>query len=332
MRGFPARNAAFGARLLSVGTYRPAAELGNTELAERFGRTEQWMLARTGMRTRRIAGAEETPQRMAERAGHAALDASGVPADEVDVVIVASCSNANPVVPIAGVTAAAIGARRAGAFDLNSACAGFCYGLTLAADMIRTGSARHVLLIGAERMTSWVAPDDLGTAILFGDGAGAVVVGRAERPGIGRAVWGSDGSQASLIRVEPADGRMRMDGQSVFRWATTQIAPVALRACERAGIAPRELAAIVPHQANLRIVDAVAQRIGAPDAAIARDGEQSGNTSAASIPIAMHRLLSSAAVAGGEPALLVGFGAGLTYAAQVVELPPVLENGNALAE
>ncbi|MGH3622171.1 MAG: beta-ketoacyl-ACP synthase 3 [Sciscionella sp.] len=316
-----ARDKVAGACLLGVGTYQPDAELDNEELGTRFGRTAQWVRSRTGMDSRRIAAEHETLHSMSAAAARRALDASGVEASQLGLVIVASCTNANPVAPVATTTAAALGAERAGAFDLNSACAGFCYALTLAADTVCTGSARYVLVVGAERMSGWIDRDDLGTSIIFGDGAGAVVVGGTQRQGIGRVAWGSDGSKSSLIRIDGAEGHMRMDGQSVFRWATTQVAPTALKACEQAGVQPEELAAVVPHQANLRIVDALAQRIGARNAVVARDGTHSGNTSAASIPIALHRLIRTEAVTPGDLALLIGYGAGLTYAAQVIRIP-----------
>jgi 3-oxoacyl-[acyl-carrier-protein] synthase-3 len=271
------------------------------------------------MRTRRIAGPDEQLGDMATASAEAALAASGRTAAEVDLVVLASCS-ARPSAGVAIRVASRIGARTAAPVDLNAACAGFCYSLTVAADAIRAGSARHVLVIGAERMTDWVDPADLPTAIVFGDGAGAALVGPADEPGIGPVVWGSDGGNADLIHIGP-NGCMVMSGQAVFRWATSDVHPVALEACRRAGVKPVDLAAVVPHQANLRIVDAMARKIAAGDAVVARDGVDTGNTSAASIPLALDRLRAEGQVGPGDLALLVGFGAGLTYAAQVVRLP-----------
>lgn len=308
-----------GSRFLGFGGYRPPGVLGSAELGERFGKDGDWVRARTGMLTRRVAGADEQILDMATSAALGALDAAELTADQLDLVIVASCTVTPPhaVAPRLG---RVLGAAAAAALDLNAACAGFCYSVTAASDAVRAGSARHVLVVGVEKMTAWVDPDDLPTAIVFGDGAGAAVIGPADEPGIGPVVWGSDGSQAELIHVN-ADQLIRMSGQAVFRWATSDMPPIALEACRRAGVAPTELAAIVPHQANLRIVDALARKMDAPDAVVARDGADTGNTSAASIPLAVHRLMSEGQVDSGELALLIGFGAGLSYAAQVVRLP-----------
>jgi 3-oxoacyl-[acyl-carrier-protein] synthase-3 len=313
--------AARGARILGVGSYQPADVVTSEETGRRFGRTGEWVRARTGIESLRKASTSDTVHRMAVAAGADALKAARVGPDELGLVVVASCSAEAPIPDIASRVAAELGARSAGAFDLNAACAGFCYALTVAADAIRLGSAEYVLVIGAERMTGLVDPDDLGTSIIFGDGAGAAVVGPAEQPGIGPVVWGSDGSGANLIHVPDHTRTMHMEGRSVFRWATTEMHPVGVAACERAGVRPEELAAIVPHQANVRIVDALAAKIGADGAIVARDVTQSGNTSAASIPIALRRLIDAKAVEPDSLALLIGFGAGLSYAAQVVAIP-----------
>ena len=311
-----------GARLIGLGAYQPVEAISSEQVARRFGRTGDWVLARTGIASRRTAATGQTVLDLAVLAGERALADAGLDAASVDLVVVASCSSsARPGFGLAEQVALALGTSTAAAFDLNAACAGFCYALAVAADAIRMGSARHVLLVGAEKMTSWVDPADLGTSIIFGDGAGAAVLGPAQSPGIGPVSWGSDGSGADLIHVPPGERTMRMEGRAVFRWATTEIHPVALDACELAGVAPSELAAIVPHQANLRIVDALADKLGAPNAVVARDIVDSGNTSAASIPIALTRLIEQGAVGPDAPALLVGFGAGLTYAAQVVRTP-----------
>ncbi|MGW5055254.1 beta-ketoacyl-ACP synthase 3 [Actinokineospora sp. NPDC004072] len=311
---------AAGAQLVGVGSYRPDRAVDSAGIASRFGRTGEWVRERTGIVSRRVAGESESAAAMAAAAGRRALDHSGLSPADVDLVIVATCSAEAPIPGLAAGVAAAVGAGHAAGFDLNAACAGFCYALGVAADSIRAGSAGTVLVVGTERMTAWVDPADLGTSIIFGDGAGAAVVTAADEPGIGPVVWGSDGSAADLIHI-PAGGLMHMAGQSVFRWATTEIHPIALQACERAGVRPADLAAIVPHQANLRIITALAAKIGAPGAAVATDVVDAGNTSAASIPMAIDRLLADGAAAPGGLALLVGFGAGLTYAAQVVRLP-----------
>ncbi|EFC82822.1 beta-ketoacyl-ACP synthase 3 [Parafrankia sp. EUN1f] len=309
-----------GTRLLGLGAYRPAQLITSEELGHRFGRTAQWIESRTGFATRRVATADETVPSMATVAAQEAVHDSQVSAAEIDLVIAATCST-DGTGGVAAEVAAALGAPHAGALDLNAACAGFCYAVAAASDAVRAGSARHVVVVASEKMTARVDPDDLGTSIIFGDGAGAAVIGPGGDDAIGPVVWGHDGSQSSLIRIDETTGRLRMEGQAVFRWAVSTALDVALAACARAGISPADLAAFVPHQANLRIVDAVAAKIGATSAVVARDGADCGNTSAASIPLALHGLRRQRAVAAGDLALLVGFGAGLSWAAQVVRMP-----------
>ncbi|TCP51949.1 3-oxoacyl-[acyl-carrier-protein] synthase-3 [Tamaricihabitans halophyticus] len=310
-----------GAEIIGLGGYQPPDTLTSARLAERFGKSEQWIRERTGIEQRRVAGPGETVQDMALAAAEDALKNSGTPAAEIDLVIVASCSISDPLRATAAQVAELLGASTAAAFELNAACAGFCYALAVAADTVRAGSADKVLVIGAEKMTAWVDPADLGTSIIFGDGAGAAVVAETPDPGIGPVVWGSDGAQAELIHAPAETGAMVMNGPAVFRWATGEVHAVAERACQQAGIEPSELAAIVPHQANLRIVDALVAKLRVPDAAVARDITDSGNTSAASIPLALRSMLRDREPRPRGLALLVGFGAGLTYAAQVIRLP-----------
>ncbi len=208
---------------------------------------------------------------------------------------------------------------------MNAACAGFCYALASASDAVRTGTARHVLVIGAEKLSQWVDWTDRSTAIIFADGAGAAIVGPvadpADGPGIGPVVWGSAGDMADKIYIKDRNSFIVQEGQAVFRWATTALHPVAIEACQKAGIEPGELAAFVPHQANLRIIEAIARKIGAPQARVADDIVTAGNTSSASIPLALSRMLERGEISSGAPALLIGFGAGICYAAQVIILP-----------
>jgi 3-oxoacyl-[acyl-carrier-protein] synthase-3 len=310
-----------GARMIGFGAYQPSTVVTSEETARRFGRTGEWVRGRTGIVSVRKADEKETVHQMAVAASRQALDNCGLDASEISLVIVASCSADRPLPDVASGVARSVGATAAGAFDLNAACAGFCYALTVAADVVRHGSAKYVLVVGTERMTAWVDPADLGTSIIFGDGAGAAIVGPSASPGIGPVVWGSDGQGADLIRIPDFTHGMHMEGRAVFRWATTELHPIALAACERAGVRPEDLAVIVPHQANLRIIHAMAKRIGAPGAVVAQDVVRSGNTSAASIPLALQRLVEAKAVEPDSLALLIGFGAGLSYAAQVVTLP-----------
>jgi 3-oxoacyl-[acyl-carrier-protein] synthase-3 len=215
-------------------------------------------------------------------------------------------------------------AFEAGAYDLNAACAGFCYAMANASDAIRTGTARHVLVIGSEKMTAWVDPTDRSTSIIFADGAGAAVVGPVadgEPPGIGPVAWGSAGDMAEKIIIADRNSFLQQEGQAVFRWTTTALHPIAAQACERAGVAVSELSAFVPHQANLRIIEAIARRLGVPRERVADDIVHAGNTSSASIPLALSRMVERGELKSGSPALLLGFGAGMCYAAQVITVP-----------
>jgi 3-oxoacyl-[acyl-carrier-protein] synthase-3 len=261
---------------------------------------------------------------MAEAAGAKALAASGLPVGDVDLVIVATCTPETQIPNVAASVAHRLGITAPGAFDLNAACAGFCYALSVAADAIRSGSARHALVIGAEKLSSWIDWTDRSTCIIFADGAGAAVLGPArqgEPSGIGPVVWGSAGDQAERIIVPERNGYLRQDGQAVFRWTTTTLAPIAAQACERAGVKPEDISAFVPHQANLRIIEAIAKKLGIPRERVADDIVHAGNTSSGSIPLALSRMAEQGRLEPGTPALLLGFGAGLSYAAQVITLP-----------
>ena len=233
----------------------------------------------------------------------------------------------NPIPNAAAQLADRIGAGGIGALDVNTACAGFCYGTGIAADMIRSGTARHVLVVGSEKLSDWLDMDDRSTCIIFADGAGAAVVGPAETPeeiGIGPVAWGAAGDLVSTIGIDEKN-YLRQEGQAVFRWATTKIAPIAMQALEKAGLVPADIDVLVPHQANLRIVEAIAKKLKSQgardDLVIADDIVHSGNTSSASIPMAIDHMRGAGRVRSGDVALLVGFGAGLSYGGQVVVLP-----------
>jgi 3-oxoacyl-[acyl-carrier-protein] synthase-3 len=318
------RPAVPGARLLGLGEHQPTNEVSNADLAARMDTTDEWIRSRVGIASRRIALPDESIADMAVAAGGKALAASGLAPTDVDLVIVATCTMPSPIPSAAAQVASRLGIPAPGAYDLNGACAGFVYGLSAAASAIASGAAHNVLLIGAEKLSDWVDQNDRSTAIIFADGAGAAVVGpagTAEDVGIGPVVWGSAGEGAELIQIPSRDQFLGQEGQAVFRWATTALAPVALEACRRAGIAPTDLAAFIPHQANLRIVEAIARRLGAPGVIVADDIVEAGNTSSASIPLALARMAARGEVRSGDPVLLLGFGAGLTYAGQVVLCP-----------
>jgi 3-oxoacyl-[acyl-carrier-protein] synthase-3 len=297
----------------------------NDELAQTVDTTDEWIRSRVGIASRRIAGPDETVADMAVQAGGKALAASGLSPDDIDLVIVATCTPEVQIPNTAATVARRLGVMAPGAYDMNAACAGFCYALANASDAVRTGTARNVLVVGAEKLSQWVDWTDRSTCIIFADGAGAAVVGPvadpADAPGIGPVAWGSDGDLADKIYIKDRNSYIFQEGQAVFRWATTALAPIALAACERAGVKPKELAAFVPHQANLRIIEAIARRIGAPQAIVASDIVNAGNTSSASIPLALSRMIERGEIGSGAPALLVGFGAGMCYAAQVITVP-----------
>ncbi|MBW8484843.1 beta-ketoacyl-ACP synthase III [Actinomadura parmotrematis] len=310
-----------GSRVLAFGDYQPARVVTNDEIAETVDTDDEWIRSRVGIVERRIAAPDETIVDMAAHAGGKALAASGLAPGDIDLVIVATCSAETPMPAHAASVAHRLGIAAPGAYDLNAACSGFCYALASADAAVRTGMARHVLVVGAEKMSQWIDWTDRSTCIIFADGAGAAVVGPSEAPGIGPVVWGSDGGAADHIMIEDRRSFIRQEGQSVFRWATSAVAPVALAACERAGVRPDELAAVVPHQANLRIIDAIARKVKATNAVVAHDITHTGNTSGASIPLALSHMLGRGDLPSGAPALLIGFGAGLAYAAQVIQIP-----------
>jgi 3-oxoacyl-(acyl-carrier-protein) synthase III len=321
------------ARLLGIGSYRPERVVTNAELVDAIDSSDEWIQQRSGIRTRRFAGPEETVQAMSVAAARQALERASIAADQVDAVIVATVSHLMQTPAVAPAIATELGCDHPAAFDISAACAGFCHGVALAADMVRSGSARHVLVIGVERLTDILDLTDRGTAFIFADGAGAVVVGPSDTPGIGPVVWGSDGEQFDLIRSRddwrdvlasdtPVMPHLVMQGSAVFRWASFTMAKVGLEAIDRAGISVDDLDVFVPHQANMRITDAMARAMKLPERVrIARDIAEQGNTSAASIPLALDRLVVEGEARPGDLALLIAFGAGLAYAAQVVTVP-----------
>ena len=324
-------------RILGVGAYRPSRLVPNSEVVEAINSSDEWIQQRSGIKQRRWAEADESIQMMSVHASREALEAAGVAAEQIDCVIVATVSHMLQTPAIATAIAHELGTNQAAAFDISAACAGFCHGVALGADMVRAGSAGYVLVIGVERLTDILDLYDRGTAFIFADGAGAAVIGPSDTPGIGPVVWGSDGEQYDLIRQRedwrdvigtpeaPGSGQMPhlvMEGNAVFRWAAFTMAKVAHQALDRAGVSIEDLDVFVPHQANMRIIDAMARAMKLPDdVKIARDIADQGNTSAASVPLALHRMVADGDARSGDVALLIAFGAGLAYAAQVVTVP-----------
>lgn len=319
-------------RIYSYGAARGDLIVPNSELVGPIDSSDEWIQQRTGIVTRTRASAGVLAVDLATDAAREAIEKSGIAADKIDLVIVATIGNVQQTPSIAAVVADRVGSNPAAAYDTNAACAGFSYGVTQADALIRSGAAHYALVVGAEKLSDIVSPTDRSISFLLGDGAGAVVIGPSDFPGIGAAVWGSDGSKAGAVGmdstlVEFRDGTaawptLRQDGQVVFRWAVWEMAKVARQALDAAGITAADLAAFVPHQANMRIIDELAKQLTLPDTVIVgRDIATTGNTSAASIPLATHRLLAEHPELSGGLCLQIGFGAGLVFGAQVVVLP-----------
>lgn len=318
-------------RILGIGGVRGENLVTNDDIAGPIDSSDEWIRQRTGIVTRARTTPDKDVLDLAEAAARQALDHAGLTGADIDAVILSTVTYFHQTPAGAAIIADRIGATPAAAFDVSAACAGYCYGIGQADALVRAGTARHVLVIGAEKMSDFVDPTDRSISFLLGDGAGAVVIGPSDTPGIGPTVWGSDGSQAQAIRqthswkaTQEGAGwpTLRQEGQSVFKWAVWQMAPVAQRALDAAGVTADDIEAFIPHQANMRIIDQMIKQLKLPESVVvARDIADTGNTSAASIPLATERLLREGQVSSGALALQIGFGAGLVYASQVVVLP-----------
>ena len=319
-------------RILGIGAERGANVVTNDDIAGPIDSSDEWIRQRTGIITRRRADADTTVIDLAEAAANQALKAAGLVGADIDAVILSTVTYFHQTPSAAAILADRLGATAA-AYDMSAACAGYSYGIGQADALVRSGAARNVLVIGAEKMSDFIDPTDRSISFLLGDGAGAAIVGASDFPGIGPTIWGSDGSRAQTIRQthswsdlreNPALGwpTLRQEGQPVFKWASFQMPKVAQEALDAAGVTAEQLQVFIPHQANMRIIDQFAKQLKLPDSVvIARDIAETGNTSAASIPLAAERLLREGAAKSGDLALQIGFGAGLVYAAQVVVLP-----------
>ena len=319
-------------RIYAYGAARGEIAVPNDDLVGPIDSSDEWIRQRTGIVTRTRAVPETDAIDLATDAAREAIERSGVDPSQVDAVIVATVSNPKQTPSVSAIVADRVGANPAAAYDLNAACAGFAYGVAQADALIRAGAAHYAVVIGAEKLSDVVDPTDRSISFLLGDGAGAVVIGPSDTPGIGPTVWGSDGSKADAVGMnhtltEFRDGlapwpTLRQEGPTVFRWAVWEMVKVARQALDAAGVEASDLAAFVPHQANMRIIDEFAKQLGLPETVVVgRDIETTGNTSAASIPLATHRLLEENPGLSGGLALQIGFGAGLVFGAQVVVLP-----------
>ncbi|WP_069769043.1 ketoacyl-ACP synthase III [Streptomyces sp. LUP30] len=319
------------ARILGVGGYRPTRVVPNEVILETIDSSDEWIRSRSGIETRHWANDEETVAAMSVEASGKAIADAGITAGQIGAVVVSTVSHFKQTPAVATEIADKLGTNKAAAFDISAGCAGFGYGLTLAKGMVVEGSAEYVLVIGVERLSDLTDLEDRATAFLFGDGAGAVVVGPSEEPAIGPTVWGSEGDKSETIKQTvpwteyDSAGKfpaITQEGQAVFRWAVFEMAKVAKEALDAAGITADELDVFIPHQANERIIDSMVKTLKLPQSVtVARDVRTTGNTSAASIPLAMERLLATGEAKSGDTALVIGFGAGLVYAATVVTLP-----------
>ena len=319
-------------RILSLGAARGDLVVPNDELIGPIDSSDEWIRQRTGVIERRRASKGVDAIDLAEAAAREAIEKAGIRADQLGAVLVSTISNVAITPSMASLLADRIGATPAPAYDISAACAGYTYGIAQADALIRSGVAEYVLVVGAEKLSQYARADDRSISFLLADGAGAAVVGPSDFPGISKTVWGSDGSKWDAVGMDATfeqylDGEkgwpmMRQEGQTVFRWAVWEMAKVAQQALNAAGVTSDQLAAFIPHQANMRIIDEFAKQLKLPESVIiARDIATTGNTSAASIPLATHRLLQEHPELSGGLALQIGFGAGLVYGAQVVVLP-----------
>ncbi|MEV6239608.1 beta-ketoacyl-ACP synthase III [Lentzea sp. NPDC051838] len=312
-----------GSRVVALGHHQPERVLTNADLEKMVDTNDEWIRQRTGIATRHIAGESESVADMASGAAAKALASSGLSPAEIGQVIVATCSAIDRSPSIAAQVAARLNIPSAVCFDLNNACAGFCTALATADHTLRAGAAQHALVIGAEKMSDLTDWTDRASCILLGDGAGAAVISTSSSVDVSPVTWGSDPSRGNAVRlVDDWQPRFAQEGQSVFRWATSELPSVAAQACERAGITTRDLAAVVTHQANLRIIEAMTRKLDLrDDVIIARDVVDSGNTSAASVPLALSKMSERGELPSGQPVLIFAFGGGLSWAGQVITAP-----------
>lgn len=319
-------------KIYSLGASRGDLTVTNDDVAGPINSSDEWIRQRTGIVTRMRASKGRSLMDMAVEASNETIQKAGIKPSEIEAVIFSTITHPYQTPSAAALLAELVGANPAPAFDISAACAGYCYGIAQADSLVRSGTAKYVLVIGGEKLSDYIDPTDRSISFLLGDGAGAAIVGPSDSPGISKSVWGSDGSKweavgmtGSLLDFRDGTGSwptLVQEGQSVFRWAVWEMVKVAKEALEVAGVKPEELAALVTHQANERIIDEMAKQLALPESVVvAKDIITTGNTSAASIPLAMHALLAEGRIKTGDLALQIGFGAGLAYGAQVVVVP-----------
>ncbi|MDN5600063.1 MAG: beta-ketoacyl-ACP synthase III [Brachybacterium sp.] len=314
-----------GSRILGTGHHRPERVMTNQDLEQLVETSDEWIRQRTGIESRRIAADGEGVPEMATAAARAALADAGVDPSEVTQVIVATCSHEERSPSAAGRVAQALGIPAPAAFEVGAACSGFEHALAVADMSIRTGASRVSLVIGAEKLSAFTDYSDRTTCILTADGAGAMVLRASEEPGIAPVLWGTVPELADAVTISARDGEgpyFAQNGRQVLGWALREAPGIAQQIVETAGLSIEDIDVFVPHQANLRMIEPLAAALGLrEDAVVADDIITSGNTSAATIPLAISRLREAGRIPAGATALLIGFGGGFSWAGQVVRLP-----------
>lgn len=316
------------ARIAGVGSYLPGLPVSNDELARRgVDTTDEWIVTRTGIRTRHLAEAGTTSSEMAFEASCRALESAGVKADELDLIIVATSTPDYIFPSTACLLQGKLGNVGAMAFDVQAVCSGFVYALNVADKYIRSGSHKKALVVGAEVFSRILDWKDRTTCVLFGDGAGAVVLEASETPGVLATAAHADGSQNGILSVPgqvcggqvTGDPFLRMDGQAVFKFAVRVLFDVAKECCDNAGLATSDVDWLIPHQANIRIIESTAKKLGIPMSNVVVTVDQHGNTSAASVPLALDAAIRDGRIQRGQKIMLEGVGGGFTWGAVLLQ-------------
>ena len=309
-----------GAVLTALGAALPERTLDNAELAARLDVTEEWIVARTGIKTRHIVDDGDSAASLATTAATRVLDHAEIDPQQIDLVIVATCSGDYQLPATANLVANAIGAKNAGAFDLNAACSGFLFSLAQASALVDNGMARRVLVVGADVLSRYADPGDVGSSILFGDGAGAALVEHSDGPSrLGPFSMRADGSRVDLLYIPRETGLLRMQGREVYRHAVEAMTAAVQELIKEANLSADDIDLLVAHQANARILQAVADRLGFESKRVVTNIARVGNTSAASIPLAIADAHESGLIKDGDKIMLTAFGAGFSWGAGLLE-------------
>jgi 3-oxoacyl-[acyl-carrier-protein] synthase-3 len=311
----------YGSRVVGLGHYQPERIVTNDELSLQVDTNDEWIRTRTGIRTRHIASETDTVASMGQAAAEMALKDAGVDASEVDLIILASTTATDRAPNTAGRIAVGLGTKTPAIIDINTACSGFEYALALADQSIKVGSATTAVVIGSEKLSSITDWTDRSTCILVADAAGAMVVQRSDEPLISGVSWGSVPHLVDAVRVEGDPEHFTQEGRSIYRWAITEAEGHARRVVELSGLKLDDLKILAFHQANLRIIEPLAHALGGDDKIVITDITDSGNTSAASVPLGLSKAWHAGELPHGAPALLFGFGGGFTFAGQVIHTP-----------